>query len=91
MPARFFIGVVIVVMGVIVVTNVDADDGRERDNAIRARDRLVVLLNSGRPVELHRTGVDRYGRTLARFDGIGEQLIREGLASRWPQRRNWCR
>lgn len=64
---------------------------KETRLAIRARDRLVVLLNSGRPIELHRTGVDRYGRTLARFDGIGEQLIREGLASRWPQRRNWCR
>lgn len=64
---------------------------REARLALASRDRLVILLNSGRPPQLRRTGTDRYGRTLARFGGIGDQLIREGLASRWPQRRDWCR
>lgn len=62
----------------------------ERRKARQARDRLVVLLNARPGIKPRRTGRDRYGRTLARFDGIGEQLIREGLATRWPQRRNWC-
>lgn len=62
---------------------------RERQLAIAARDRLVVLLNA-RPVTIQRSGRDRYGRTLARINNVGEQLIREGLATRWPQRRNWC-
>lgn len=66
----------------------------ERRLAIAARDRLVALL-AGRRVTVSRTGKDRYGRTLARLGTssgqLGEQLISEGLASRWPQRRNWCR
>ena len=62
----------------------------ERRRARAARDRLVVLLGA-RPVTIRRTGTDRFGRTLARFGGIGEQLIAEGLATRWPQRRDWCR
>jgi micrococcal nuclease len=37
---------------------------------------------------------DRYGRTLARLTiagrDIGEIMIRDGLATRWPQRRDWC-
>lgn len=62
----------------------------ERRLAIAARDRLVQLLRA-RPIEPRRTGRDRYGRTLARFGGIGDQLIREGLAVRWPNRKDWCR
>lgn len=62
----------------------------ERRRAVAARDRLVVLLNV-RDVQIRRTGTDRFGRTLARFDGIGQQLIREGLATRWPSRKDWCR
>lgn len=78
------------------IADIDAPElnGRcaaERRLARRARDRLVVLLNTRREVKITVTGTDRYGRTLARFEGVGEQLIREGLASRWPQRRNWCR
>lgn len=61
--------------------------------AIAARDRLVQLLNAG-PVTIVTKGRDRYRRTLALMelpDGdIGERLIGEGLASRWPQRRDWC-
>jgi endonuclease YncB( thermonuclease family) len=62
----------------------------ERRLAIAARDRLVELLRE-RPADIVRTGTDRYGRTLARLGDVGEQLIAEGLASRWPQRRDWCR
>jgi len=64
---------------------------RESRLARTARDRLVELLNRNPRVKLTRTGTDRFGRTLARFEGIGDQLISEGLASRWPQRRDWCR
>lgn len=62
----------------------------ERQRARQARDRLVVLLNARPDVRVRRVGKDRYGRTLARFEGIGDQLIKEGLASRWPQRKDWC-
>lgn len=62
----------------------------ERAMAIRSRDRLVVLLNAG-PVTIARQGKDRYGRTLARLGDVGEQLIAQGLATRWPKRKDWCR
>ncbi len=66
---------------------------RERQLAIAARDRLVQLLGA-RPVTITRTGTDRYGRTLARIGSktgdVGERLIAEGLAVRWPRRRGWC-
>lgn len=61
----------------------------ERALAIRARDRLVVLLRA-RDVKIERDGKDRYGRTLARIDDVGAQLVREGLARRWGDRRGWC-
>lgn len=64
---------------------------RETRLAFAARDRLVVLINAQPAITITRTGTDRYGRTLARLDGIDEQLIREGLATRWPKRRDWCR
>ncbi|NVD46155.1 thermonuclease family protein, partial [Altererythrobacter sp. HHU K3-1] len=67
---------------------------REKRLAIRARDRLVVLLSRG-PVKVHRDGFDRYGRTLARLtvDGVdvGRQLVKEGLARPYEGgRRGWC-
>lgn len=61
----------------------------ERALARRARDRLVVLLRA-REVTIARDGVDKYGRTLARLGDTGEQLVREGLARRWGDRRGWC-
>lgn len=67
-------------------------DGRcraERELAIRARDRLVELLRARR-VTIDRRGQDRYGRTLARLGDVGEQLVAEGLARRWGDRRGWC-
>lgn len=57
--------------------------------AVRARARLVQLLAAG-PVRFERVGKDRYGRTLAKFGPVGETLIREGLAHRWPSRKGWC-
>ena len=72
----------------------NGDCAAERSLAMRARDRLVVLLNAG-PFELNRTGTDRYGRTLAVLHrsglSIGDRLMREGLARTWTGRREpWC-
>ncbi|UNJ22076.1 endonuclease [Microcystis phage vB_MweS-yong2] len=69
----------------------------------RAKERLAQMLRSGR-VTLTRCEPaapgraprceDRYGRTLGALsvDGrdVGEAMIAEGLATRWPQRRDWC-
>lgn len=55
--------------------------------------RLAALLSSG-SFELQEQGVDRYGRTLARVTrsarSIGGQLVSEGLARRWGDKRGWC-
>lgn len=71
----------------------DGKCAAERALAVRSRDRLVVLLR-GREVRIAREGLDRYGRTLARVgpkgESVGEQLVREGLARRWGDRRGWC-
>lgn len=61
----------------------------ERALAVRSRDRLAELLRARR-VTIAREGTDRYGRTLARLDDVGQQLVREGLAKRWGDRRGWC-
>ncbi|MBD3762454.1 thermonuclease family protein [Rhizorhabdus sp.] len=61
----------------------------ERVMAIRSRDRLIELLRE-RPFAIQRQGTDRYGRTLARLGSVGDQLMREGLARRWGDRRGWC-
>ena len=66
----------------------------ERNLALRARSRLIQLLNAG-PFTITRSGTDRYGRTLAvlsRSGGlIGYQLVAEGLARQWSGRREpWC-
>lgn len=69
----------------------------ERRLAIRARDRLLVLLNAG-PFDLRPIpGRDRdqYGRLLRivvrNGHSIGDQLVAEGLARTWTGRREpWC-
>ncbi|WPL57891.1 thermonuclease family protein [Qipengyuania profunda] len=66
----------------------------ERALALRARNRLIQLLNAG-AFEIARTGQDRYGRTLATLHrsgrSIGAQLVAEGLARTWSGRREpWC-
>lgn len=59
-----------------------------------ATSRLIEILNTAN-LTIQRTGKDRYGRTLAiiRADGrnVGDILIAEGLARRWPDGREfWC-
>ena len=71
----------------------NGDCPAERRLAVKARDRLVVLLRSD--YRVHRQGEDRYGRTLAVVTvngrSVGDQLVREGLARTWSGRREpWC-
>jgi hypothetical protein len=69
----------------------------ERALGLRAKERLIELMNSG-PIEVLRVdGTDRdiYGRELrvVTIDGrpVGHQLIAEGLARRWGDgQRSWC-
>ncbi len=61
--------------------------------AVRSRDALRAFIGSRRAV-IQRTGVDQYGRTLARVtvNGVdaGEYLVRRGLAREWVRsRRNY--
>jgi micrococcal nuclease len=89
---------------VIRIWNIDAPETArarcEAEAALgrRATARLGQLLRAG-PVavvmdEPAGRREDRYGRTLARLTvagrDIGEIMIRDGLATRWPQRRDWC-
>lgn len=62
--------------------------------AKRASGRLLQLLNSN-SFTVETAGSDRYGRTLAtiRIQGqdVGDILIAEGLARRWPDGKEfWC-
>lgn len=69
----------------------------EYERGIRARDRLVVLLNKGE-LKLRPTGnrdEDQYGRKLRiimqRGRSLGDQLVSENLARTWTGRReSWC-
>jgi micrococcal nuclease len=86
------------------IANIDAPElrgrcWREHDLAIRARLRLHDLLAQGFkldrvPCDTGSGALDRYGRrcVLVEVAGadVGERLIREGLASRWPDRKDWC-
>lgn len=51
-----------------------------------SRDALSDFLSSGKPL-IHRSGKDRYGRTLATItvngQNAGDYLISKGLARRW--------
>ena len=69
----------------------------EYERGIRARDRLVVLLNAGafavQPIGSR--DEDRYGRKLRVIvrsgSSLGDQLVAEGLARTWTgQREPWC-
>ena len=67
---------------------------RERRLGDKATARLIQLLDGGE-FTFRRNGEDRYGRTLADFyvDGleVGDTLISEGLARRWPDGPEfWC-
>ena len=65
----------------------------ESERAVQARNRLAVILGPG--FRIHRSGTDRYGRTLAVLTvngrSVGDQLVSEGLARTWSGRREgWC-
>lgn len=65
---------------------------REVALAHRASARLLELLN-GNPWTVQRFGLDPNGRTLAtiriRGEDVGDILIEEGLARRWPDGDEW--
>ncbi|MEL6280777.1 MAG: thermonuclease family protein [Pseudomonadota bacterium] len=83
------------------IENIDAPESGWRANcdaermlAIKAADTLAALIN-GAKVDVIATGVDRYGRTLARVsaDGadVGDTLVRAHVAAPWRGRRHeWC-
>lgn len=66
----------------------------EKKLAIRAKDFTKAWLAKGR-VTIQQTGIDKYGRVLARVErngeDLGEALIAAGLARPWKGRREkWC-
>lgn len=81
------------------VADIDAPEVSKPKCAAEARQgraatyRLAALLSAGN-FELQGQGVDRYGRTLARVTrsgrSIGGQLVSDGFARRWGDRRGWC-
>lgn len=81
------------------IFNIDAPaiEGRclyESDLAQQSKRRMADLLENQR-VQIRRQEKDRYGRTLAAISvdgrGVGDQLVREGLARTWSGRREpWC-
>lgn len=83
------------------LVNIDAPEmpprskcASEAEGALAATARLQALVEAG-PVTLARTGVDRYGRTLAHVyvDGAdaGGALVAAGLVRPWEgRRRSWC-
>lgn len=58
------------------------------DLAARAAARAEAIAPQGSTVALAADGTDRYGRTLARVatpaGDVGERLVEDGLARRWP-------
>lgn len=66
----------------------------EIDLGRKAAQRLIQLLNEN-DATLSLNGIDRYGRNLGtiRINGrdVGDILVSEGLARRWPNGREfWC-
>ncbi|MEM7301235.1 MAG: thermonuclease family protein [Pseudomonadota bacterium] len=66
----------------------------ERRLGERAKRRLASIL-SNNAWSIERQGIDRYGRTLARFrignKTVGDMLVKERLAKRWQGRKaRWC-
>lgn len=66
----------------------------EKKLAIRAKDFTRAWLAKGK-VTIHQSGIDKYGRILARVErngeDLGEALIKAGLARPWKGRREkWC-
>jgi micrococcal nuclease len=66
----------------------------EKKLALRAKDFTQAWLAKGQ-VTIQQTGIDKYGRVLARVarngEDLGEALIAAGLARPWKGRReSWC-
>lgn len=65
---------------------------REKALGKRAAERLLSILNSGL-LSIDRHGTDRFGRTLVAVNvsgqDVGETLIEEQLARRWPDGSKW--
>lgn len=85
------------------IANIDTPEisqpqcSREYDLGIKARDRLVALLNQGAfsAVAVGNRDEDRYGRKLRVLvrngRSLGDQLVAEGLARTWTGRKeSWC-
>jgi len=85
------------------IANIDTPEtyrgicGGAREVALgkKAAARLRVLMNGG-GLAIERQGHDRYGRTLVRVRAggrdVGERLVNERLARRWPDGAEfWCR
>lgn len=73
---------------------VEGECAAERRGAARAAQRLAELLGDG-PYIVERTGVDRYGRSLAAItvggSDIGAVMVAEGFARPWSGHRGgWC-
>jgi micrococcal nuclease len=82
------------------IENIDAPELQarceaERRLALAAKADLAQAVGDGSGLRVERSGVDRYGRTLAKLrrggTDIGETMISRGLARRWTGRRfSWC-
>ena len=82
------------------IESIDAPEIRsqcrqEKKLAVRATQRLAEILSRS-SFTVQRSGVDRYGRTLASIEGssgeAGAILVREGLARPWSGRKEvWCK
>lgn len=82
------------------IANIDAAEKRCRCPAEcmlaeAATEALRRLLGDGTGVRVVRTGVDRYGRSLALVEAsgedVGEAMVKARLVRRWSGRREpWC-
>lgn len=85
-------------LATIAAPELDAKAAATRENARRARDQLIQLLNAeiarAGALRIYRRGRDKYCRTLAVIktpDGtIGDGLIAAGLAKRYTGRQTRC-
>ena len=81
------------------IANIDTPEikgqcASERALALRAKEFTQTFLKGGH-VEIHQTGIDKYGRILATIrrgdQDLGDALIAEGLARPWRgKREQWC-
>jgi endonuclease YncB( thermonuclease family) len=63
---------------------------RERRLAVKARARVVEIMNHADPRIIYTGERDAFGRQLVEMPGLESALIAEGLAVRWRTRKDWC-